>query len=76
MQANRNIPTPKAPEPEVLSRREFQEILLARMAGGDLYANELRLKFRRADQLMDVFRPTPLYPATNHRYSDPSLHSG
>lgn len=46
----------------VLSRRDFQEILLARMAGGDLYANELRMKFRRADQLLDVLRPTPIYP--------------
>ena len=45
----------------VLSRRDFQEILLARMAGGDLYANELRMKFRRADQLLDVLRPTPIY---------------
>lgn len=48
----------------VLSRRDFQEILLARMAGGDLYANELRMKFRRADQLLDVLRPTPIYPDT------------
>ena len=48
----------------VLSRRDFQEILLARMAGGDLYANELRMKFRRADQLLDVLRPTPIYPGT------------
>ena len=49
---------------EILSRRDFQEILLARMAGGDLYANELRMKFRWADQLLDVLRPTPLYPGT------------
>ena len=49
---------------EILSRRDFQEILLARMAGGDLYANELRMKFRRADQLLDVLRPTPIYPGT------------
>ena len=46
---------------EILSRRDFQEILLARMAGGDLYANELRMKFRRADQLLDVLRLTPIY---------------
>ena len=49
---------------EILSRLDFQEILLARMAGGDLYANELRMKFRRADQLLDVLRPTPIYPGT------------
>lgn len=46
---------------EVISRREFQEIILARMAGGDLYANELRLKFRKADELLDAFRTLPLY---------------
>ena len=46
---------------EILSRRDFQEILLARMAGGDLYANELRMKFRKADELFDIFRDNPLY---------------
>lgn len=46
---------------EILSRRDFQEILLARMAGGDLYANEVRMKFRRADELFDIFRDNPLY---------------
>ena len=63
----------------VLSRRDFQEILLARMAGGDLYANELRMKFRRADQLLDVLRPTPIYPGAVHKpnasISDNSPHS-
>ena len=34
---------------EVLSRRDYQEILLARMAGGDLYANEERLRIRQVD---------------------------
>lgn len=51
----------KEPQIEVISRREFQEIILARMAGGDLYANELRLKFRKADELLDAFRTLPLY---------------
>lgn len=67
---------------EILSRRDFQEILLARMAGGDLYANEVRMKFRRADQLLDVLRPTPIYPGTVHKLnapvgdnSSPSCHS-
>lgn len=55
----------------VLSRRDFQEILLARMAGGDLYANELRMKFRRADQLLDVLRPTPIYPGAAHKPNTP-----
>lgn len=56
---------------EILSRRDFQEILLARMAGGDLYANELRMKFRRADQLLDVLRPTPIYPGAVHKPNAP-----
>ena len=43
-------------EHEVLSRRDYQEILLARMAAGDLYANELRLKIRKVDKLLDVLR--------------------
>ena len=46
---------------QVLSRREYQEILLARMAGGDLYANELRLKLRRIDRILDKLRPVPIY---------------
>lgn len=46
---------------DVISKSEFQEILLAMMAGGDLYANEIRLKFRRVDMLFDVFRDKPIY---------------
>ena len=50
----------------VLSRRDYQEILLARMAGGDLYANETRLKIRRIDMALDRLRVAcgskPLYP--------------
>lgn len=41
---------------EVLSRRDYQEILLARMAGGDLYANEQRLRVRKVDMLFDKLR--------------------
>ena len=51
---------------EVLSRREYQEILLARMAGGDLYANETRMKIRKVDMALDSLRiacgARPLYP--------------
>lgn len=43
-------------EEEVLSRRDYQEILLARMAGGDLYANELRIKIREVDMKLDRLR--------------------
>lgn len=43
-------------EEEVLSRRDYQEILLARMAGGDLYANELRAKIREVDMRLDRLR--------------------
>lgn len=46
----------------VISRRDYQEILLARMAGGDLYANEIRLKLRKLDIALDALREKPLYP--------------
>ena len=49
-------------ESTILTRKEYQEILLARMAGGDLYANELRLKLRRVDIILDKLRDKPLYP--------------
>lgn len=52
-------------EEEPLSRRDYQEILLARMAAGDLYANELRLKMRELDMKLDMLREAfgekPLY---------------
>ena len=41
---------------KVLSRRDYQEILLARMAGGDLYANEERLRIRQVDMMLDKLR--------------------
>ena len=54
--------TNKEPIPEVvLSRGEYQEILLAKLAGGDMYANETRLKLRKVDMQLDVFREVPLY---------------
>lgn len=56
--------TPKKTE-EPLSRRDYQETLLARMAGGDLYANEERLRIRRVDMMLDRLRVAagskPLY---------------
>jgi len=52
----------KSVEGEFLDRWEYQEILLARMAGGDLYANEARLKMRRVDLMLDRLRDKPLYP--------------
>lgn len=48
-------------ESQILSRKDCQEILLARMAAGDLYANELRLKIRKADMLFDRLRDKPIY---------------
>ena len=52
-------------KPEVLSRRDYQEILLARLAGGDLYAMETLQKFRKADMALDrlriAFGDKPLY---------------
>ena len=52
---------------QVLSRGEYQEILLARMAAGDLYANELRMKIRRIDMILDKFREHPLYPRIHNK---------
>lgn len=43
-------------ESKVLSRRDCQEILLARMAGGDLYANEERMRIRHVDMMLDKLR--------------------
>lgn len=59
--------TPPIVLEEVLSRRDYQEILLAKMAGGDLYANEQRMLIRRADIMLDRFREKPLYPQTSAR---------
>jgi len=44
-----------------ISRRDLQEILLARMAGGDLYANEEVRKIRKIDQRLDSLRVVPIY---------------
>ena len=61
----RQLQTDFPSENEVLSRRDYQEILLARMAAGDLYANELRLKLREVDKKLDAIRvlfgEKPLY---------------
>lgn len=57
---------------QVLSRREYQEILLARMAAGDLYANELRMRMRRIDIILDKFREKPLYPHLNKTLNNSS----
>lgn len=46
---------------EVVSRSDFREILLARMAGGDLYASEAYRKVREADMMLDVLREKPIY---------------
>ena len=62
MQGNKTV---LIDETKILSRRDCQEILLARMAGGDLYANEERMKIRRVDMMMDRLRiamgEKPLY---------------
>lgn len=51
-----NTKFPIIDKEEVISRRDYQEILLARMAGGDLYANELRMKIRVVDKKLDRLR--------------------
>jgi hypothetical protein len=51
---------------EVVSRSDWAEILLARMAGGDLYAMETLQRTRRLDIMLDLFRDIPLYPNEPH----------
>ena len=55
-------------ESKVVSRRDYQEILMARMAGGDLYANEERIRIRQVDMMLDKLRVAgggePLYENT------------
>ena len=57
-------------ESTILTRKEYQEILLARMAVGDLYANELRLKLRRVDIILDKLRDKPPYPNEKKGHKD------
>lgn len=46
---------------EVISRSEYREILLARMAAGDLYAAETLAMVRKADMAFDALREKPIY---------------
>lgn len=46
---------------EVVSRSEYRNILLARMAAGDLYAAEDLEKIRKVDKLLDKLRTKPIY---------------
>lgn len=50
---------------EVISRTEYREILLARMAAGDLYAAETLAMVRKADMALDVLREKPIYKRKN-----------
>lgn len=58
---NRSEKRPAFEMREVVSRSEYREILLARMAGGDLYAAEDLVKIRRVDMMLDAFRDKPIY---------------
>lgn len=56
--------TPKKkpmPDYPVVTRAEYREILLARMAAGDLYAAEDLKKIRMADMSLDSLREKPIY---------------
>ena len=52
-------------ERKILSRRDYQEILAAKLAGGDLHAYETLQKLRRVDRMLDRLRiasgEKPLY---------------
>lgn len=63
------VPSDNAPEnPNILSRRDYQEILTAKLAGGDLHAYETLQKLRRVDRMLDRLRiasgEKPLYSQT------------
>lgn len=47
---------------ETVSRAEYRDILLARMAAGDLYASESLQRIRAIDKALDRLRPKPIYP--------------
>lgn len=46
---------------EVVSRSEYRDILLARMAAGDLYASETLSRIRKIDMALDAIREKPIY---------------
>lgn len=50
---------------EVISRSEYRDILLARMAAGDLYASETLSMVRKADMALDILREKPIYKRKN-----------
>lgn len=58
---NRNVKRSAFEVKDVVSRSEYRDILLARMAGGDLYAAEDLTKIRRVDMMLDAFRDKPIY---------------
>lgn len=51
---------------EVVSRSEYRDILLARMAAGDLYAAETLAMVRGADMALDILREKPIYKKTKN----------
>lgn len=58
---NRIVKSSVSEVQNVVSRSEYRDILLARMAGGDLYAAESLAKIRRVDMMLDAFREKPIY---------------
>lgn len=58
---NRNVKRSAFEVKDVVSRSEYRDILLARMAGGDLYAAETLAKVRRVDMMLDILRDKPIY---------------
>lgn len=46
---------------EVVLRSEYRDILLARMAAGDLYASETLSRIRKIDMALDAIREKPIY---------------
>lgn len=60
----------KWPDLPYLSKSDLQEMLLARMAGGDLYAMEEWQKWRSADMMLDRLRIRPIYASHQTNSND------
>lgn len=50
---------------KILSRTDYRELLLARMAAGDLYAAEDLQRIRTVDMIFDQLREKPIYRKEN-----------
>ena len=50
---------------KILSRADYRELLLARMAAGDLYAAEDLQRIRTVDMIFEKLKKKPIYRKEN-----------